>query len=52
MLDFEDDIFTEFGNTSTYHVIMKPQKYRESKNANFLHPDDVEFLKKTMKELV
>jgi hypothetical protein len=31
---------------------MKPQKYRESKNANFLHPDDVEFLKKTMKELV
>jgi hypothetical protein len=31
---------------------MKPQKSRESQNANFLHHDDVEFLKKTMKELV
>jgi hypothetical protein len=52
MLDFEDDLFTEFGNTSNYHVIMKPQESRESKNANFLHPDDVEFLKKTTKELI
>jgi hypothetical protein len=31
---------------------MKPQESRESKNINFLHPDDVEFLKKTTKELV
>jgi hypothetical protein len=52
MLDFEDDLFTKFGNTSNYHVIMKPQESRESKNANFLHPNDVEFLKKTTKELV
>jgi hypothetical protein len=52
MLDFEDELFTEFGNTSNYHVIMKPQKSRESQNVNHLHPDDVEFLKKTTKELV
>jgi hypothetical protein len=52
MLDFEDDLFTEFGNTSNYHVIMKPQESRESKNANFLHHNNVEFLKKTTKELV
>jgi hypothetical protein len=31
---------------------MKPYESRESKNANFLHLDDVEFLKKTTKELV
>jgi hypothetical protein len=35
MLDFEDDLFTEFRNTSNYHVIMKPQESRESKNASF-----------------
>jgi hypothetical protein len=29
MLDFEDDLFTEFGNTLNYHVIMKPQEFRE-----------------------
>jgi hypothetical protein len=46
MLDFQDDLFTEFRNTSNYHVIMKPQESTESKNANFLHPDDVEFFKK------
>jgi hypothetical protein len=52
MLDFEDDLFTEFGNTSNYYVIMKPQESKESKNANFLHSDDVESLKKTTKELI
>jgi hypothetical protein len=52
MLDFEDELFTEFGNTSNYHIMPKPQEPRESKNINFLHPDEVEFLKKTMKELV
>jgi hypothetical protein len=24
MLDFEDNLFTKFGNTSNYHVTMKP----------------------------
>jgi hypothetical protein len=24
MLDFEDDLFTEFGTTSNYHMIIKP----------------------------
>jgi hypothetical protein len=52
MLNFEDDLFTKFENTSNYHVIMKPHESRKSKNINFLHLDDVEFLKKITQELV
>lgn len=52
MLDIEDDLFTEYGNTTNYHTILKPHKSRESDNAKFLYPDDEKFLKKITKELV
>ena len=52
-LDIEDEYFTEYGNTSRYHSIMKPQKTKKiSIQIEPLDPFDEAFLKKTTKELV
>jgi hypothetical protein len=30
MLEFEDELFDEYGNTSNYHTMRRPQKPRKS----------------------
>jgi hypothetical protein len=53
MLDFEDELFTEYGNTSRYYSIRKPYKFKKSSlQIEPLDPSDEAFLKKTTKELV
>jgi hypothetical protein len=50
VFEFEDEYFFEFGNTSNYHLIRKPQKSKP-------HPEELlqftehAFLTKTMKNL-
>jgi hypothetical protein len=51
MLEFEDELFTEYGNTSNYHTMRKPQKPRKS-SSEPLDPSEKVFLKKTTKEVV
>jgi hypothetical protein len=53
MLEFEDKLFDEYGNTSNYHTMRRPQKSRKSSS----HEEPLDhskeaFLKKTTKELV
>jgi hypothetical protein len=52
MLEFEDELFIEYGNTLNYHTIRKPQKPRKSSSIEPLDPSKEAFLKKTTKELV
>ena len=53
MLEFEDELFDEYGNTSNYHTMRRPQKSRKSSfHEEPLDPSKEAFLKKTMKELV
>ena len=53
MLEFEDGLFDEYGNTLNYHTMRRPQKSRKSSsNEEPLDPYEEDFLKKTMKELV
>ena len=53
MLEFEDEIFDEYGDTSNYHTMRRPQKYRKSSShVEPLDPSEEAFLKKTTKELV
>jgi hypothetical protein len=52
MLEFEDKLFSEYGNTLNYHTMRKPQKPRNSLSVEHLDPSEEAFLKKTMKELV
>jgi hypothetical protein len=52
MLEFEDEFFTEYGNTLNYHTIRKPQKPRKSSSVEPLDPSEEAFLKKTTIELV
>ena len=52
MLEFEDKLFDEYGNTSNYHTMRRPQKSRKSSYEEPLDPSEEAFLKKTMKELV
>jgi hypothetical protein len=47
LFDIEDDLFTNFGNTSNYHLIEKPQQPRNFATIDPTHSDDVDFLKKT-----
>ena len=47
MLDFGDDLFSEYGNTSKYHRVKKPQSKQEP-----IDPPDEAYLKKNTKELV
>ena len=53
MLEFEDELFNEYGNISNYHTMRRPQKSRKSSsNEEPLDPSEEVFLKKTTKELV
>ena len=52
MLEFKDEIFDEYGNTSNYHTMRRPHKSRKSLNKEPLDPSEKAFLKKTTKELV
>ena len=53
MLEFEDKLFDEYGNTLNYHTMRRPQKSKESSsNEEPLDPSEEAFLKKTTKELV
>ena len=53
MLEFEDEIFDEYGDTLNYHTMRRPQKPRKSSsNEELLDPFEEAFLKKTTKELV
>jgi hypothetical protein len=46
MLEFEDELFAEYGNTSNYHIIRKPQEPRKSSSVEPLDPSKEAFLKK------
>jgi hypothetical protein len=53
MLDFEDKLFTEYGNTSNYYSLREPKELKKS----LLHkepfdPSKEALLKRTTKELV
>jgi hypothetical protein len=52
LFDIEDDLFTDFENTSNYHLIKKPQQPRNFATIDATHSDKVDFLKKTIKELM
>jgi hypothetical protein len=53
MLDFEDELFTEYGNTSNYYSVRKPQEPKKSSlHKEPLDPSEEAFLKRTTKELV
>jgi hypothetical protein len=52
LFDIEDDLFTDFRNTSNYHLIKKPQQLRNFTTIDPTHFDEVDFLKKTTKELI
>ena len=53
MLEFEDELFDEYGNTSNYYTMRRPQKSRKSSShEESLDPSKEAFLKKTTKELV
>jgi len=49
MLDFEDDLFAEYGNTSKYLAIRKPQE--SSIHEQILDSTEEAFLKETVKGL-
>jgi len=44
MLDFEDDFFNDYGNTTFYSKIIQRQQSRDF-DPNFSHPDDLKFLR-------
>ena len=53
MLEFEDELFNEYGNTLNYHTMRRPQKSRKSSShVEPLGPSGKAFLRKTTKELV
>jgi hypothetical protein len=52
MLEFKDELFGEYGNTSNYYVIRKPQEPRKSSSIEPLVPSEEAFCKKTTKDLV
>jgi hypothetical protein len=52
LFDIEDDLFTDFENTSNYHLIRKPQQPRNFATIDPTHSDEVDFLKKIIKELI
>ena len=53
MLEFEDELFYEYGNISNYHTMRRPQKPRKSSfHEEPLDHSEEGFLKKTTKELV
>ena len=53
MLEFKDELFDEYGNTSNYHTMRRPQKSRKlSLHEEPLDPSEEAFLKNATKELV
>jgi hypothetical protein len=52
MLEFEDELFAEYGNTLNYHMMRKPQEPRKSSSVEPLDPSEEAFHKKTTKDLV
>jgi hypothetical protein len=52
ILEFEDKHFDEYGNTSNYHMMRKPQEPRKSSSVEPLDTSEETVLKKTMKELM
>jgi hypothetical protein len=52
MLEFEDELFAEYGNTSNYYVMRKPQEPRKSSSVEPLDPSEEAFHKKKMKDQV
>jgi hypothetical protein len=52
MLEFEDELFDEYGNTSNYYIMRKPQEPRKSSYVEPLDPSEEAFYKNTMKDLV
>jgi hypothetical protein len=51
LFDIEDDLFTDFRNTSNYHLIKKPQQPRIFATIDPTHSDEVDFLKKDNKRI-
>ena len=51
MIDFDDDLFSEYGNTSKYHREKKPLR-KKSFYQELIDPSDEIFLKRTTKELI
>jgi hypothetical protein len=45
MLDFEDELYADYGNFSNYH--RKPRKTKKLSNQELLDPSDKAFLKQT-----
>jgi hypothetical protein len=52
MLEFEDELFAEYGNTLNYYIMRKPQKPRKSSSVEPLDPSKEAFCKNTTKDLV
>jgi hypothetical protein len=52
MLEFEDELFDEYGNTLNYYVTRKPQEPRKSSSVEPLNPSEEAFRKMTTKDLV
>jgi hypothetical protein len=52
MLEFEDELFAKYGNTSNYYVMRKSQEPRKSSSIEPLDPSKEAFRKKTTKDLV
>jgi hypothetical protein len=52
MLEFEDELFDEYRNTSNYYVMRKPQEPRKSLSVEPLDPSEEAVHKKTTKDLV
>ena len=50
MFEFEEDLFSDFGNTSNYHAIRKSSAPL-APNQHLSDPTEEKFLKKTVKEL-
>jgi hypothetical protein len=52
LFDIEDDLFTDFRNTSNYHLTKKPQQPRIFATIDPTHSVEIDFLKKITKELI
>jgi hypothetical protein len=52
LFDIENDLFTYFRNTSNYYLIKKPQQPINFATIYPTHSDEIDFLKKTTKELI
>ena len=51
MFEFEEDLFSDFGNTSNYYAIRKSSA-PSAPNQHLPNPTEENFLKNTMKELI